>query len=550
MAESAPGAVGTASAYNPLVSPVYAQRAVDGVYQRVVEKLVAMRNLAMGNINYPADFQRVDLNWNDGTTFVDNTGREFRACIVGEIAGPLHGTAVRASGNFYTNGANFVPMNDTSKVKDVLALVMPTAATNELANYYDNQLVPLTDVFLKEAELDERNGKIFSSVRLWLKSLFETQYPDTIMIHMLNKYGVPAEAGAPGTSGTTPSPQKRVKRKLNDILPVKATGEHTLAVPAAEAAVPPSMCFITLCLVAAESLLEEEIKLGAYYDPHLLEDYGGPLYKHVKAKLVQHDIRDATNSNNDLIPPWEIYNCLKPGTLVLCNVSLHIFHFTDKGRTKKLYQLNVHSIKVLADSDYPIEKRHRWAPPGSEDLQEGSAGQEIFDSFSVATPVSAAAALTPPKVDSLSMSTGQDHDHEMDGTQGGAKDDGEGGRDKKSRKRVNGRVVHGDRFFATRDKTTCDGSDLFTFEDPRMYVDGDEEQRGNLTEFLPYLDSPTSPLWARHIYALMLACPEAASDAMRELWDEQIKVLHDIVAVDSMEAQLYFIVIQAPSRSL
>jgi hypothetical protein len=75
-------------------------------------------------------------------------------------------------------------------------------------------------------------------------------------------------------------------------------------------------------------LVDEDIRLGAHYEPSLLCDYGGPYFNHVKAKLVQLDVRDVANN---LIPPWKFYDALKPGTLVLALVSLHCFVMTDDG---------------------------------------------------------------------------------------------------------------------------------------------------------------------------------------------------------------------------
>lgn len=72
----------------------------------------------------------------------------------------------------------------------------------------------------------------------------------------------------------------------------------------------------------------EDIKLGAFYEPSVLQDYGGSYFNHTKAKLVQLDVRDI---KNELIPPWEFYEALRPGTLVLCLVSLHCFSMTDDG---------------------------------------------------------------------------------------------------------------------------------------------------------------------------------------------------------------------------
>lgn len=79
----------------------------------------------------------------------------------------------------------------------------------------------------------------------------------------------------------------------------------------------------------------DEIHLGAKYDPNLLPDHQGPYFKHVNAKLIQLDIRDI---DSNLIPPWDTYDVLRPGTVVLINITLHCWVIKDKGtdRVKKV----------------------------------------------------------------------------------------------------------------------------------------------------------------------------------------------------------------------
>ena len=75
------------------------------------------------------------------------------------------------------------------------------------------------------------------------------------------------------------------------------------------------------------------IELGSFYDPDLLPDHRGDYFKHVHAKLVQLDIRD---ENDTLIPPWDMYDNLRPGTVVLIDASLVCWHIFAKGRGDKL----------------------------------------------------------------------------------------------------------------------------------------------------------------------------------------------------------------------
>lgn len=81
----------------------------------------------------------------------------------------------------------------------------------------------------------------------------------------------------------------------------------------------------------------DDIKLGALYDPNLLPDYKGPYFEHVNTKLIQHDIRDI---EENLIAPWDAYEALCPGTVVLIEATLKCWIFAeekgDETRQKKV----------------------------------------------------------------------------------------------------------------------------------------------------------------------------------------------------------------------
>jgi hypothetical protein len=120
------------------------------------------------------------------------------------------------------------------------------------------------------------------------------------------------------------------------------------------------------------------VEIGAFYDPNLLPDHRGNYFNHVNAKLVQLDIRD---EDDNLIPPWNMNDKLRPGTIVLIDASLVCWHIFTKGRGGKLdrkvstsllmriyipvanafdicqvYQIQGHRLKVLKKSDAPLEE--------------------------------------------------------------------------------------------------------------------------------------------------------------------------------------------------
>ncbi|KAJ7912821.1 hypothetical protein B0H13DRAFT_2473669 [Mycena leptocephala] len=294
------------------VPTIFEERALCGMYDELTDTLVAMGNKALGNID----------------------------C------------------NYY--------IGNNLNVKDILALVMPTHAPVRLANFFENQTVPLRSAIDHEIGIESTAVPYQEYLlRPWMRAIREnSSQDDIIMVHMLPKYGMPAAAG------TATGVQRRTKRKLDDT--------HKSSFPSRVRA------------HLNRRFPSPTIKLGAYYDPRLLLDYGGGYFRHVKARLVQLDVRDATDNSNALVPPWEFYERLRPGTLVLVSASLHIFVMNDtnsKGvarpKKRKVYQINAHSIKILADSDLPVEHRSIPIPRSFEGASSSGPPPAEFDNFSL-----------------------------------------------------------------------------------------------------------------------------------------------------------------------
>ncbi|KAK7037890.1 hypothetical protein R3P38DRAFT_2770252 [Favolaschia claudopus] len=366
---------------------VFEQRLTSGLYDELVQNLQAMGKLALGNVDCPDDFARHQPQYSNNIEFRASSGFEFRTMIVGEVAGSTQGTVLRATGNYFTGDPviffSFQPIDDSKKsVKDILALVTPTSASNRLANFFQNQTVPLRDAIDQEIELESRAVPFQEYVlRPWMRSLQEnSDQDDIIMVHMAPKYGVPASVGS---AVSTP---RRGKRKLDEVV-----SRPALTQPSA------------VTSVASDSEVPKpdasQIRVGAFYDPRLLCDYGGEYFRQVKARLIQLDVRDATSrregdQEDPLVPPWEFYERLRPGTLVLVDASLHVFVMNDtdsKGairpKKRKIYQINAHSIKILANSDFPVEERKILIPRGFEGNSAAVASPppQEFSSFSLRT---------------------------------------------------------------------------------------------------------------------------------------------------------------------
>lgn len=66
------------------------------------------------------------------------------------------------------------------------------------------------------------------------------------------------------------------------------------------------------------------VELGGLYDPSLLPDFDPKLFSLVSTKLAQQEVftKDGT-----LVPPWEMKDSLRPGTLIAIKAALIVYHF-------------------------------------------------------------------------------------------------------------------------------------------------------------------------------------------------------------------------------
>ena len=63
----------------------------------------------------------------------------------------------------------------------------------------------------------------------------------------------------------------------------------------------------------------------------MLPNYGGPCFNHQLAQLKQLHIR---GTDGKLVPPWKLYEALKPGTFILADISLHCYVYNKKTRAE------------------------------------------------------------------------------------------------------------------------------------------------------------------------------------------------------------------------
>ncbi|KAJ7436015.1 hypothetical protein B0H11DRAFT_1755436 [Mycena galericulata] len=367
MASSSPVTSSTVTRGRPKYdNPIYGERNESGLYDSIADQIAGMGPEALANIDYPDDITRHIEDWSKNHKYLNKDGNELKVSIVGEVMGPALGTIIRAHGNYFArDGDNFKPIDDKTKVKDVIALGIPTCATTKMYNTCLNQIVCVTQITEANADEDRRKGNV------------RRQQHDTMMVQLPVKYAVllPCVTLAPTHISPDPlccwSSQNQTHRETQ-------AGRRRRG---------------RRCRYRQErrSSREASAYIGAHYEPALLPDFGGDYFNLVKAKLVQHDIRDV---NNNLIPPWDLYDALKPGTLVLVLVTLHCFNMVDDGgkerKERKIYQMNAHSIRVLAESDEYVEPRTRPIAPTAANRVTASLPARATASFNNFTiPVAA-----------------------------------------------------------------------------------------------------------------------------------------------------------------
>ncbi|KAK6983814.1 hypothetical protein R3P38DRAFT_3333646 [Favolaschia claudopus] len=381
---------------------IFLERLEDGMYASV-NKQILERPTSLALLEYigtkkrPATMFR-GVDWANNLVFNDGPGKnanEIRATMFGEIAEPVHGTMVSARGNHYegNTSSTFKPIDDKTKVKDVLVLRAPSLCGIETSGLWNNQRALLQDIIAVEKNQDAAFGwQPFYNVP-FRSSTTDNPRDDMIAIYTQKKYGVPASAGAPASAGSTPpsTPQKTVRSRRAFVPGGGLDSDNEDGPGGSIDPISPGDRSNSI-----EVPGPEKIFLGAFYDPRLLEDFGGPSFQLVKARLRQLDHRGA---NNKLIPPWNHYSAFRPGSLIVATVSIHIYTFkaegTDRDKDRKIFQIEAHTIRVLDESDFPVEKpflslllsayhnisfvftprkKRVASPAGQDDEMDGGAG--------------------------------------------------------------------------------------------------------------------------------------------------------------------------------
>ncbi|KAJ7079222.1 hypothetical protein C8R43DRAFT_1143298 [Mycena crocata] len=379
---------------HPINNPLYSNRNASGMLDAFASQIQSMGLSALANLDYPDNITRHVESWNKEQSYRNEKGDELRVAVFGEVGATALGTILRSSGNFYSrSGDTFKRIEDSTKVRDTIALCVPTCATVAVYNTVVNQAIALGQITAADADEDANKGEAssFPFPRHWTKPSVEGRDEhDVLMIHLPPKYSVPAEAGATKTKRT----QKRRLDEVDGGTPTTAAQSPTTSGSAVPIPGP------------------DRIKLGAHYDPALLPDFGGELFNLHKAKLVQQDIR---NVDNSLVAPWDTYSVLRTGTLILALVTLHCYNMTDtfgkEPKKRRIYQLHAESIRVLDPSDEFVEPRTRPLPPDGLARSTASlpsrAASASFDNFSIPSPSKATTSAETSGGKALASSASQ-----------------------------------------------------------------------------------------------------------------------------------------------
>ncbi|GAW00090.1 protein [Lentinula edodes] len=417
-----------------------------GIYDRLAKSFTEMGAIALANAEINQDFfpHNFGESWSMNYSYRDCDSALFSANVFGEIVGQAHGTFIGAQGNHYAgkDPSNPTVLDDYTKTKCTIVLACPSFATPPITNLFYNQLCTLDSVRDEDKKGEIRSGLSVDAKEI-AKSIRTGGDLDAIILTGPALYSV-LKKGKPNgkdnnLSATSPPRRALKKRSLaaasNDDLPLLQVTSETPLPTAEKHLVWPTA---------------EEIFVGAEYDHRLMPDFGGPVFAFEKAKLIQPDWRDV---NGDLIPPWLNHKLLRPGTLVVANISIQVYVMISKsgdGMVRKvlpvffvillgfdrtfdfvqIYHAVLNSLWVVGGSDVlitpPVPLLHRSSLPKQNTSQTAAALALAALNFNVEQSTGASSSLafsdTPGSdstVDSDNLDAACDHEVHRSAKDGG-----------------------------------------------------------------------------------------------------------------------------------
>ncbi|KAJ3935933.1 MAG: hypothetical protein NXY57DRAFT_886868 [Lentinula lateritia] len=286
-------------------SPSFQDRSKPGgVYDKITAGFMKMGANAIANAELNQDFFRFNFAqaWSSNYSYRGIDSKQYTGNVFGEIVGQAHGTHIGAQGNHFAGNDPARLLDDYTKTKCTIVLGCPSFATPAISDLFYNQICTLSSV--RDADQEEEIRSDSSVIpKEMVKSLKPGGELDGIILNGPPLYTVLKRNGnSDNVNSLSPtSPTKRNLKKRN----WSTSNEYE---PEEGEDIRPSET--------------QQVYVGAEYDHRLMPDFGGPVFAMRKAKLIQPQW---TNINNELIVPWEYYNYLRPGTVVVATICIEVF---------------------------------------------------------------------------------------------------------------------------------------------------------------------------------------------------------------------------------
>lgn len=203
----------------------------------------------------------------------------------------------------------------------------PTNAPDDLIILFEFQLSNLDTIRRHDAAAETSSNKVPSYVTEIIRTPPGGSEANLIATHLGPKYVIPPEAAdlVKPPVGKSRSGGRRVIRSRDDHPSVTRPTNDNKAPPNR----PSGQIFLNVGSGRFSLMTSPDVSVGSFYDPRLLPDFGGPLFRLVHAKLLQRNVVDA---HGELVPPWETYDKLRPGTLVLIKAQLMTYEIEEQKR--------------------------------------------------------------------------------------------------------------------------------------------------------------------------------------------------------------------------
>ncbi|KAK7471088.1 hypothetical protein VKT23_002503 [Stygiomarasmius scandens] len=410
-------------------SPLFdARRNPQGLYQYLVTLVdQRMQKAAFANAVPGQDYVRAVRPGTRTYGFMDGQGRPFTTNVFREIMGPKYGTLITARYNHYPGENRFNPiaLDDHSKpCKAVLALGCPSFATEAVADLWHDQLCSAVELQRYDRVWEEEvarnaiaSGQKPESflVKEFVKNtdvsnLFDPQ-PNCMLLIGPVMYTTPPQglqtqdSSLPTRTAAVATREGMKRRRLRVDGSSVSTASEDMEQSSGTASTPANA--VTVATAASAPNVADttstsgrlfprgdQIFVGATYDPSLQYDYGGAAFNLVNSRLVQPDFRD---TRQRLICPWDFYDKLRPGTIVIANIDIAVYLMNGR----KTYHANILSLRILGESDVPVERPRVFVAPNT--VASGPSA-ESFNSFSL--PDFSASTSTPVSGTDSDISTG------------------------------------------------------------------------------------------------------------------------------------------------